>query len=66
MKSLLVATMISLCSTYTPSQVNNGCYEVSDFMVNCAIVSEKEPEPKKIEECKNEFAKGKRYEEKKK
>lgn len=65
MKSLLITTMISLCKTYTPAQMDQGCYEVSDFMVNCAIVSEKEPEPKKIEECKNEFTKGKRYEEKK-
>lgn len=65
MKTLLVATMLSLCNTYTPTQVKDGCPEVSDFMVNCAIVSDKEPEPKKIEECKDEFTKGKRYEERK-
>lgn len=61
---LLVATMISLCKIYTPSQLNEGCQEVSDFMVNCAIVSEKQPETTKIKECKDEFEKGKRYKEK--
>jgi hypothetical protein len=56
--------MISLCKIYTPSQLNEGCHEVSDFMVNCAIVSEKQPETTKIKECKDEFEKGKRYKEK--
>lgn len=65
MGSILVTVMLSLCKTYTPSQLGQGCYEVTDFMVNCAIVSDKEPETKKIEECKNAFKKGKRYEEKK-
>lgn len=65
MNSLLVATIISLCKIYTPSQMGSACQDVSDFMVNCAIVSDKGPKLKKIEECKNEFTKGKRYEEKK-
>ncbi len=65
MKTLLVATMLSLCKTYTPAQMEHGCYDVSDFMVNCAIVSDKEPETKKIKECEDAFTKGKRYEKKK-
>lgn len=65
MTNLLVTTMLFLCNIYTPSQVDQGCPDVSNFMVNCAIVSDKQPETKKIEECKNEFTKGKRYEEKK-
>ena len=63
MKSLLVVTIMSLCKTYTPSQMNEACQDVSDFMVNCAIVSDKQPEPEKIRECENEFKKGKRYQE---
>jgi hypothetical protein len=64
MQTLLIATMIALCKIYTPDQLSDGCYDVSDYMVNCVIKSDKDLEENTIKECADEFIKGKRYKEK--
>jgi hypothetical protein len=61
MQTILVATMLALCKLHTPDQMNQGCTDVSDYMVNCAIQSDKEPKIEKIKQCEQEFAGGKRY-----
>ena len=62
MEELLVTAILSLCSKPTYS----GCQDAQDYMVNCAIVGNKEITSDKIKECAKEFKDGKRYEEDKK
>ena len=61
METLLMITILSLCNSYTPDQTSSGCSDATDYMVNCVIESDKKLEEKKINECVNDFKKGRRY-----